>query len=352
MAGRPKRRAREQAAGEIPDALSAPDSAPTHAGAHARAGARGNPSKGYAGVQARHVVDTAAAGQLGELAGVLRVGTTVRIERVRPSWAAGFLEDLTLDRSGIGELLEHLQEEYGGKRYRVTVLMANGQPGYEASISIAGPPLDQGELIDRDEWNGQPGKRERERDRARNAIPHAATSAHPPTPIGELVPLFELMLRQNTGASDKQMAAVQKLVETSAAQNQELIQAIVESRTQVERGKSLAGQLGELAEAHRAVTKIGRMFGAAAPAAPEAADEEDVVSQAVREAGKDFIASVIRSEFMPGAKGRQQPQQPAPARRPLNPRPVQAASQVRQRPTTSIPDAMSHPGHNAAAGRN
>lgn len=334
--------------GPIPDALSAPDgSPPTRAPAHARTS-----SKGYAGVQARHTVDSAAAGQLGELARELRVGTTVRIERTRPSWAAGWLEDLTIDRGGFADLLEHVQEEYGGKRYRVTVLLPNGQPGYEATLSVAGPPLDQGEVIDRDEWNGQPDKRRNERDRTRNAIPAAATSAQPATPASELVPLFRLMLEQTTAGHERQMTAVRELVSTSAAQNQELIQAIVEARTTETRGQSLAGQLDELAQAHRAVSRIGKMFGAAAPAAAPAEGEDDVVTQAVREAGKDFIASVIRSEFMPGG----QPQRgAAPARQPrqpLNPRAAQPGSQVRQKPTPSIPDAMSHPGHNAAASRN
>jgi len=115
MAGRPKRRAQleqQSLSTPIPDALSTPE--PMRAPAPARARMREAPTPirrgGYLGASSRAAADSAAATELNGLAQALRPGAQVRIERVRPSWAAGWIEDLTLDVGGLGELYEHLQE--------------------------------------------------------------------------------------------------------------------------------------------------------------------------------------------------------------------------------------------------
>jgi len=333
MAGRPKTRARLQAAaqGGIPDALTEP-----RANARARADAPAR-ARGFVGANARGAVDAAAAGHLNELARQLRIGTTVRIERIRPSWASGWLEDLTLSQGGYGELLEHLQEEYGGKKYRLTVLLPNGSPGFEATQDIAGPPLDEGTEIDRDEWNGQPGKRERERARERNAIPPAATT---PAAAAALDPvaLVKLMLDMQRDGAERAEKSMRQIAE----QNREMMQSVL----QVQQGReapNLVQQLGELEQAKRALDRMGRVFGAADRSSDD--DDDGVMSGAMKEATKHFLGNVLASEFAGRGGAPQRPPQRAPAPA-SGPRPVPSPrpQNVRNRPTGThpggIPDAL------------
>lgn len=351
MAGRPKTRARREAAaatGDIPDAL-------TQATPNARARVRTREAPplplraGGVGMGARNAADQAAAGQLAGLATALRPGALVRIERVRPSWAAGWIEDLTLDLGGLGELYEHLQEEWGGRSYRCTVMLPNGAPGFEGRIEIAGAPLEEGTPIDRDEWNGQPGKREREARAARERVPNARSSNDQPPGGFDALAWMKLLLEMQRDQADRSEKAMRELVTTSAAQNQDLIDAMLQART-AERGPSLVAQLGELEQAKRALDRMGRVFGAADRSA-EPAGDDDLMSGAVKEAAKQFVGNVIASQFAgntgpqtpPARPGAPPPRAPAPpaAQRPASARP---ASQVRQRPTRShssgIPDAL------------
>jgi len=334
MAGNPKKRARQQAAaqGAIPDALTEPKGN-TRARPDAPVRARG-----FVGAGARGAVDAAAAGHLNELARQLRIGTTVRIERIRPSWASGWLEDLTLSQGGYGELLEHLQEEYGGKKYRLTVLLPNGSPGFEATQDIAGPPLDEGSEIDRDEWNGQPGKRERERTRERNAIPAAATTPAP-APGLDAVALVKLMLEMQAAGAERAERAMREL----ATQNRETLQSVLQVR-EVERGPNLVEQLGELEQAKRALDRMGRVFGAAERPSGEAGDD-DVMSGAMKEATKHFLGNVLASEFAGKAGAPQRPPaRAAPPQSGPRPAPPLRPQGVRARPTrahpSGIPDAL------------
>lgn len=341
MAGRPKKRAREQAAalGGIPDALTTPEATRAGAGARAREAPPLRRGGGYLGAQTRGAADTAAATELNTLARALRPGTQVRIERVRPSWAAGWIEDLTLDQGGIGELYEHLQEEWGGKTYRCTVLLPNGAPAFESRIEIAGPPMHEGSEVDRDEWNGQPGKRERERERERNAVPPAATT---PAPSGfDPIALVKLMMdMQNSGAE-----RAERTMREIATQNREMLQSAITVR---EGGggerTSLVQQLGELEQAKRALDRMGRVFGAAERTSGEAG-EDDLLGGAMREATKHFLGNVMASEFAGKVSATAPTQRPAPPPR-SGPRPVPAprAPSVRQRPTVThpsgIPDAL------------
>lgn len=337
MAGRPKTRARLQAttaaASQIPDAITEPKgNARTRADTPARA-------RGFVGQGARGAVDAAAAGHLQDLARQLRIGTTVRIERIRPSWASGWLEDLTLSQGGYGELLEHLQEEYGGKKYRLTVLLPNGSPGFEATQDIAGPPLDEGSEVDRDEWNGQPGKRERERARERNAIPAAATT---PTQGLDAVALVKLMLEMQAAGAERTERAMAQL----ATQNRETLQSVLQVR-EVERGPNLVEQLGELEQAKRALDRMGRVFGAADRPSGEAG-ADDVMSGAMKEATKHFLGNVLASEFAgkpgAGAPPQRPPVRAAPPQSGLRPAAPQRPQGVRPRPTrahpSGIPDAL------------
>lgn len=272
-----------------------------------------------------------AASSLAQFAAGLRAGVAVRIERTRPTWAAGWIEDVTLESGGLGELYQYLREEWGGKTYRVQVLLPNGAPAYEGRIEIAGLPLWEGEPIDRSEWNGDPGRRERERREDQNrTIPPARTRNEGGADLGlgagGMIELFKLIMKTQADANDRQISAMRTLQETAAAQNQDLISAMLESR-RPNSGPSLVQQLGELEQAKRALDKMGRVFGAAERSEPA----DDGMGSVLNEAAKEMFKSALVNEIAPkiGTQPkRHSTQQPAPISRPSHVRPVRTPGTI------------------------
>jgi hypothetical protein len=357
MAGNPKRRAREaQQAAAIPEALTENQAtnARTHdVRAHSRMPPRPHgrePSYANVGPQARAHGDHAYTGEMRELAAMLRPGVACRVERLKPTWAAGWICDLTLDTGSLGELYEELSEEWGGKSYRVTVLYPNGAPAYECRLEVSGPPRNEGRKIVRDDFEGNP--------RQPNPAP-APAAPGPSQDLGGILGIFQLIMDTNARATDAQMQAMRELSERSAAQNQGLIEAMLEARTSENRGGSFAAQLGELMEANRAIERVKRNFGAAAtPTEGSEGGDDDPLQGAVKEATSAFFKNVIASEFSKRSPGiaaravqRQAPPTPQRAPRPApkapppsSPRPrPQMVRPPAQRPVNSggdIPEAV------------
>lgn len=318
MAGQPKRRAKALAAAQqIPEALLGEVNAPAPASPPAYA--RPEPPKPIrflsnsgvtVGPQSRAQADHTTASEMARLAQSLRAGVQVRIERIKPTWCAGWIEDLTLDSGSLAELYEHLREEWGGRSYRCTVLLANGLPAFETRIEIAGRPREEGRLI------------ERETDK-----PAPAPIVQAPAPsqdMAGLLGVFQLVMSTNQKATEAQMAAMRELSERSAAQNQGLIEAMLQSRTAEQRGGSLAGQLSELMEANRTIEKVRKTFGAANPGESAPAEKEDLLQGALKEATKGFFSSVIASEMAGKMAPRSAPRGAQMAPRPrLAPNPIQ-----------------------------
>lgn len=324
---------------EIPDAVSeAPQRtpAPAQERAHVPTRPRKYVSSGAnVGPEARGVADATAADEMRRLASVLRPGVQVRIERLKPGWAAGWIEDLTLDTGAVGELYEQLREEWGGASYRCTVLQANGLPAFELRISVAGPPRHEGKRIDRDAWTGE---------RSSNPAPAPVVQQAPQqqSDISGILSVFQMIMDTNARATQVQIDAMRELSSQSAAQNQGLIESIVNARTTETRGGSLAGQLTELMEANRAIERVKRNFGAAAPASGGGEGEDDGMGGVVKEAAKQFFSNVIASEFARGGQQRPQPQQ-RPGQPPAQARPPSHVRQVPQPPPTPIRRPVASP---------
>lgn len=324
MAGRPQRRAKLEQQAAIPEAVSGPDQGaggPAYARTPPRELPRRQPNtrpkfetltSARPGTQQRELADHVQTDEMTALARALRPGVQVRIERLKPTWCAGWVEDLSLDAGSLSELYEQLKEEWGGKLYRCTVLMSNGIPAFECRIPIAGAPKDEGKVIVRGEWDGEPKSA-----RATNPAP-VVQAAAPASDITGILGVFKLIMDNNEKVATAQMLTMRELSERSAAQNQGLIEAMLQSRTAEARGGSLSGQLAELMEANKAIERVKKNFGAAA--APEGApDDEPLLQGAVREAAKGFFSQVIQSE-MRGRTPQQAPQRrPGP---PMGPRPV------------------------------
>jgi hypothetical protein len=294
------------------------------------------------GSQTRAAADTAAAGEIGQLARVMRPGVSVRVERTRPSWCAGWIEDVVLHAGTVSELLEYLQEECGGRTYRCSVLLPNGQIAFESVVHVAGKPLHEGRPIDRDEWNGE---------RSSSSSASNSRRDQPRQRNGEMGTMFEVMkmfVDMQKDATKTQVENMRELTKNLGDQNTKVLNAL-QAGGKSNGPTSLAGQLGELLEGARAIEKAKRMFGAAAPRERNQGDDDDddgdVMKGAMKEAMKHFLGNAIASNFT-----RKTPTQGAPQRRPQGGpmtqqrRPNGPPSHVRHRPTggdsSGIPDAL------------
>lgn len=283
MAGRPKRRARLQAAGEIPEAV---EGAPGHdARTRARARVHGV-EPGYVGPKAKAAADRAASDELEHLAHELRPNTVVRVERLRPTWCAGWVEDYVIDLGGLADLYAHLKSEWGGQVYSCRVLLSDGTTAFTSRLAVAGPPKNEGRIINRESWSG-------EAPASRPATPAPAPSAGGAdlSALGQLMALFA---EQNARVLDSQMSNMRELVSSSAAQNQNLIQAIADRDGERNARQSFAGQLGELIEATEALEHVR---GALAPREdnPTRMDDSDPMAAALKEATGRFLGNAMGS---------------------------------------------------------
>lgn len=218
------------------------------------------------------MADHARATQLGELAREIRPGTTLRIWRALPSWCSGWLEDHPIERGGLSALLDHLQSEYGGKLYRVEVLAANGRIAYESSIGISGPPRDGGKLIDREEWEGNTGKK-------RDAEPSRRTEA---AAHGGELGIVKLLIDMTERSSQNTLTAVKEMTTETRRSIDKLVGTVVTERERdrnAERGDSLGSKLSQLArdaaELDRIKNHFARTGGAKRNEAPAAGGIDD-----------------------------------------------------------------------------
>ena len=278
-----------------------------------------------------------------ELSAVLRPGVTLRIERTRPTWAAGFLEDYPIEvGDALRSLLEHLRDEHGGQHYRLTVLGAGEQALYSGSLPIAGPVRDRGKPITREAW---------ESPRERNPAP-VVQPAQGGSDLASIVgmlggaigPLFTFLQKQSDRASQQTIDAVRDMARTSQRQTSELTNAVLQIRTDTQQRSGLAGQVSELIEGISAVDDLrsrvgtGERSGSGDP-------KEDEMSGALREAAKHFFTQFMGHMATQRSQSpAQQPQQRRPNRtrvvRPHTVPPNGVGADVGEQPP-GLPDAIS-----------
>lgn len=304
VAGKPQKRRRRDREGipEYPDASTDGTDAPSAHDARERsAAARYRPMRapaaGPPGTRTKARADEAVADELQSLAAQLRPGITVRLERLRPGWAAGFLEEYPLQDGDLSELYDHVQTEHGGQLYKITVLNPAGSAWYDSRIKVAGPPRERGRIIDRDAYEGV-------------SAPKATPQQSPqqpqqaqPSGMPDLMSVFSLVLQQQQQASEAQLQAVREMVSRSSEQTRELISTIVTQRGEDRRHTSISGQLEELSEAGQVMERVREMFGAQDR---EKADDTDPI---VKEAMSHFARQVFGSQSR-NSPPQQTPQQP------------------------------------------
>lgn len=336
MAGTPKRRARrERAANDgIPDATSAGDppaaqnvsreTPPLRAPASARTRARAErPPAWDAGPAVRHSADTLRAAQLEDVAGQLRSGSIVRISRTRPLWAAGWIEDFPLDRSGVPGLLEYLRDEHGGQGYQLSPLSPTGAVLADFPQFIAGAVRLRGRAVDRDAY---------ERGGARAPEQPAAIHA-PAAAAANDTSMIKLVLDEARESRNATLDAVREMAKDSRA----AVDRILQNREAPAR-RSLAAELGELEQTSAALRRVSKTLGGGAPtAAPTAQGPQEM-----RDVLKNEFARGMMRQFMGGGKEPQQ--QRRPPGNPPQPRPVASQPSPARAPAPpagdGIPDAL------------
>jgi hypothetical protein len=318
MAGNPLRRKRAleaatraaQAAGvatdqpvqTIPDATTAGEPARARAPAPARAG---QPRQAFhttapqhpAGPEARRVIDNRDASDIENFQAQLTPNMTVRIERMRPSWAAGWIDDVQLETNQVAELFDYLRNEHGGQLYRAQLLGRDGRILYQTKIPIAGPVRRDGRVCTRDQWEGI-----EEPKRAADNPQRTAAAAN----SGEVTPLALLSLfLQNQSTS---MAAVTKAVEKMGEQTEKqvttLVNAVLHRDDTKQSAQTLGQQLKDFAQTSKAVQQISEALGGGKAPPPPAAAEVDPIRQATAE----ILKEAIRNE-MGNRRGAQRPPQ-------------------------------------------
>ena len=364
MAGSPKKRARieaqkRQAAAqparsprakrssdddEIPDAV--PSRAPARAPApahHARALHETEPARplrpaptplrhALIGAGTRAAADDAQAETMRHLAELIKPGVEVRIERSRPTWATGWIEDYPIASVGDGlqDLYQHLRDEHGGQLYKLTVLASGQHPVYVGSVAIAGPVKVGGRIVGREAF--EPPARDRQPAAAAPSAPAAQ-----PFDLGAIVALagqaLTAIMSSQKESAQLQIEAVRDMVRSSQKQTSELTSAVLQVRSDERDRTGIAGQLGELAEAFTAMDAVRKRFGAAKDAEPT-----DEMQGALAEATKGFLSNVMTSMAT-----RQQPPRRPRLRRPAPPPgPIRSVrpSHVVGEHSPGIPDAI------------
>jgi hypothetical protein len=249
----------------------------------------------------RAVADAAGAEQLGAVVRALRAASMVRIERLRPHWCKGWLEDFAVESGDVTELLTYLRDEHGGESYRLSVLGPDNVVIADAHQPIAGRPRDRGRLIDRDVWEGRAPV-------AATAQPVAVAAAPQQNPSGDILNTVLGMMRDANAA---QFKAVQEMRAADSRQTAELIASINRRTEHADRprGPTFVEQVNEIVASTRALSDMREAIAIDQPPPAAPTDDNDGL---VKEATRAFIAKAMGGPQLVPMPGQQQ--QPTQAR--------------------------------------
>lgn len=334
MAGTPKARLRDltsklQAAGIDPATLEttpAPHVRPIDDGgdveslrAHARTRARAKTETRpmAVGPATRHTVDARTSDDLEALARQMRPNLIARIERLRPTWAAGWIEDYPIDTGELGELLAYVRDEHGGSNYKITILSPDQSVLYTSRIPIAGMPRKRGRELPRARWDGaddEPGPRAALRDAETREPRTNGTSAND---LAALVTALGGVM--GGGNRDHVLEAVREMTQNTQRQTSDLIAAVLATRSAERQSTGLVGQLREVVQATAGIRELREALAEDAPPSRENDDEgRSGTSKLLETAATELLRAGIAND----AQRRQQPPQERAQRPQVRMRPV------------------------------
>lgn len=203
----------------------------------------------------------------------------VRIFRARPTWAAGWVEDLSLRNGVVGELLEYLRDEHGGQDYTIQVLGRDGQTVlYESELPIAGMVRRRGKPCTRDQWEGI------ETDVVK---PQPTAAAVSPALGFDPFQMFDRMVTMQSEAAK----STRELVDKLHTNTMDLVESALEQKTTREKQGSPVEQIRELVTLKRELDDAhAELGGSEKPAAAPVQTEDDVF--------KSVAKDVLKTAFM------------------------------------------------------
>ena len=269
----------------------------------------------HEGTAARVAFEQREASDYTALTEQLAPGMTVRILRTRPSWAAGWIEDLELDSGDVSELFEHLRAEHGGQVYSVQLIGRDNRILFKARVPIAGPVRRDGKKITRDQWDGTEAA-DSGSSQHRQQQPAAAPGFEPMT----MLRMFLDMQKESSGQITEAIREMQRL---QTKQTENLISSVMSQRADDRQSHSLAGQLAEVAKVTAQVDEIRAQIVASAPQSQQTPEAVDPIRQATVDIFKSAIQNEMGKRNAPPTQtaAQQRPQQqraPRPPQKPTN----------------------------------
>jgi hypothetical protein len=247
------------------------------------------------GPRLRSAVDDAQAKSIESLARVMPSAYVLRVVRLVPVWCEGWCEDFPTEvLESMGALYEHLESEWGGRRYKVTALGEGDVILNVATLTIARPPRWRGKDIDRDKWEGRS-----DADRTRALVAPAPAST-----ADALVPVLTLLLEQQRATSTQHIDGLRDMMKQTGLTTTELLKQLV-TRQNPKTERSLVSQLQEVVQANAAFEQVRKAMGGGASSrrAAAAAPEGDKMKAALESA----LTSLMHNAFAPGAAAAAQP---------------------------------------------
>lgn len=269
------------------------------------------------GPATRNESDRRNASELSELAEKLNAGMSVRLERTRPTWAAGWVEDVMIDDHDLASVIDYVNQEHGGQMYRATVIGVDGAPLYTARLPVSGPPRRQGKILPRSWWTGDDPE-----PRIANPIaqPQREQTAAPGFDLNAIVNLVSQITSQGRERQDTLVDSVREMNAQNQATTTKLLTALMSHREQERQGGGLRDQLRELVQAKQAFEEVQEVLGVAPPTRDQNPSGEDDMMQSVM---KEAAVGIIRQGLQNDANRTQQPsapRQPPPGFRRVEPR--------------------------------
>lgn len=307
----------------------------THVSTRTRAQEPPAPSPLPLGPQTRRMVDASEAQRQAGLQEMIIPNTPVRIERTRPTWAAGWLEDFDLeDGEGYADMLQYIADEHGGQSYRISALSSDKRHVLATGrVAIAGPVKVGGKPKTREQWEGR-------QERVQQPV---ATPLHNPSPAAadNTLAIVQLLMTSNQTAQQAQLESMERIAEVQANAATEIARRQPAANggsatAQPSFGESLRGIIdtaNQLDEVRDALTPSSR---ANEPPADAAGQEKSLIRKATEELFLEGMRAEI-SKRAPAPAAQQQPQPQQQLRRVVQRQPQpQQPQQQQQRVTRQV----------------
>ena len=272
---------------QIPSAILKPAHAGPHPGttrthAHARTHSRARTPKAAIppGREVKNFVDGAEAERLQALSENLQPGITVLIDRLKPSWASGTVDEISLKVGGVRELREYINEEHGGHVYKLSVCSPDLVPYFQAEMKIPGPPKKEGRVVTRDAWEGLPEQT------AVQPVQQQAPAFDFGGIVSGLASIFTTIIESNNRSSDRIIDSVKEMATSQNESTKELIQNVIQTR---EGNQSFANQLTEVVKASNALGEVKEALRDDRDTVTNDDGSDPVTREFAKEAGKHFV---------------------------------------------------------------